>query len=79
MSKPYPSPQELEVLYAERDAAVLALAAKGRIEAPDLVALDRLGRCKVANEHWGICDGSARQALLNDPHHYVRSCACLAA
>lgn len=38
MSKPYPSPQELEVLYAERDAAVLALAAKGRIEAPDLVA-----------------------------------------
>lgn len=79
MSKPYPSPQELEVLYAERDAAVLALATKGHIEAPDLVALDRLGRFKVANEHWGICDSTARHALLNDPHHFVRSCASLAA
>lgn len=80
MSKPaYPSPQELEVIYAERDAAVAALAAKGKIEAADLAPLDRLGRCKVANEHWGICDESARHALLNDMHHFVRACACLAA
>jgi hypothetical protein len=71
----YPNPQALEVLYALRDAGVSALADKGRIEAADLVPLDRIGRCKVANEHWGICDGSARHALINDSHHFVRSCA----
>ncbi|MDG1580954.1 hypothetical protein [Pseudomonas sp. GOM6] len=80
MSAPkYPSPQQLEVLYAEREAAVLALAGKGTIVAASLADLDRLGRCKVANEHWGICDESARQALLNDAHHSVRACATLAA
>ena len=79
MSKrPYPSHEELEVLYAEREAAVAALGAKGRIEVADLTSLDRYGRCKVANEHWGICDASARHALLNDKHHFVRSCASLA-
>jgi len=75
----YSRPQKLEALYAERDAAVAALGTKGRIEAADLASLDRLGRCKVANEHWGICDESARHALLNDAHHFVRSCASLAA
>ncbi|HFS8928961.1 TPA: hypothetical protein ACH1VU_006237 [Pseudomonas aeruginosa] len=80
MSKPaYPSPKELVVLYAERDAAVAAMADKGIIEAADLAPLDCLGRCKVANEHWGICDVSARHTLLNDTHHFVRACACLAA
>lgn len=80
MTKPaYPSPQELEALYAKRVSAVSALADKGRIEAVDLVSLDRLGRCKVANEYWAICDESARRALLNDAHHFVRSCASFAA
>jgi hypothetical protein len=67
----YPSPKELEVLYARRDAAVASLGGKDRITAADLAVLDRLGRCKVANEHWAICDEPA--------HHFVRSCAQLAA
>ncbi|MGP0171303.1 hypothetical protein ACSVIJ_05395 [Pseudomonas sp. NCHU5208] len=79
MSKPYPTPHELKLLYAERETAVACLAAKGSIGAADLQALDRLGRCKVANEHWGLCDEAARHSLLNDSHHFVRSCASLAA
>ncbi|CAI9912150.1 TPA: hypothetical protein ACNVX4_005943 [Pseudomonas aeruginosa] len=79
MSKPpYPRPQQLEVLYAEREKAVSSLGTKKSIQAADLEALDYLGRCKVANEHWQICDESARRALLNDAHHFVRSCAKLA-
>lgn len=78
MSKPaYPAPLALEALYAKRAADVFALAEKGIIEAADLESLDRLGRCKVANEHWPICTESARRALRNDPHHFVRSCADL--
>ncbi|EKF7416907.1 TPA: hypothetical protein MXR76_004046 [Pseudomonas aeruginosa] len=79
MSKPpYPRPQQLEVLYAEREKAVSTLGSKSVIQAADLDTLDYLGRCKIANEHWQICDETARRALLNDAHHFVRSCAKLA-
>ncbi|PWD01994.1 MULTISPECIES: hypothetical protein [Pseudomonas] len=73
-----PSPQEAKVIYAEREARVDALASSGSITSADLKTLDRIGRCKVANDHWSICDEQARNALANDPHHFVRSCAALA-
>lgn len=66
---------QLQETYDKRAESVSSLAETGRIEAADLRELDYLGRCKVANEHWGICEASARQALLNDQHHFVRSCA----
>lgn len=73
-----PSLQKAKAIYAEREARVEALASTGRITAADLEKLDRIGRCKVANDHWGLCDEQARRALINDPHHFVRSCAVLA-
>lgn len=72
------SRQELEAFYAERDFAVSELVIQGRINASDLAKLERLGRFKIADEHWAICDASARKALLNDAHHFVRSCAAIA-
>ncbi|WP_153785364.1 hypothetical protein [Pseudomonas sp. EMN2] len=66
---------QLQEKYDKRAERVSSLAEAGQIEAADLHELDYLGRFKVANEHWGICDTSARQALLNDQHHFVRSCA----
>lgn len=73
------SPKALEAQYAERERAILALSSKGVISASDLLDLDRLGRCQVANELWALCDQSARNALLRDEHPHVRSCAVLAA
>lgn len=74
----YPTSKEAEAIYAQREADVADLASRGSISASDLESLDRLGRCKVANDHWSICNEQARKALLNDPHHFVRSCAVLA-
>lgn len=73
------SPNELELLFAQRQDAVAMLVTTGGIKAEDLNPLDRLGRCMVANDHWSICDEAARSALLNDQHPHVRSCARLAA
>ena len=72
------SPNELELLFAQRQDAVAMLVTTGGIKAEDLNPLDRLGRCMVANDHWSICDEAARSALLNDQHPHVRSCARLA-
>jgi hypothetical protein len=75
---PYPNREQLEALYAQREAGVAALALQDRITAADVRSLDRIGRCKVANEHWALCDEDARQALRDDSHHFVRACADLA-
>ena len=74
-SKRYPSHAEMQGIYAERDADIAAMRQRGVVAPPDLLAVDRLGRCRVANELWGICTQEARQALLEDPHPHVRSCA----
>lgn len=68
----------IERLYAVRDRMIAQLARKGRVTASDLDSLDRLGRCKIANEHWDICEIEARSRLLDDEHHQVRSCAWVA-
>lgn len=72
------SPEELEILYAKREADVAALSKKDQIGEADLAHLDHLGKCRIANDHWRLCDASARRSLLNDAHHFVRSCAELA-
>jgi hypothetical protein len=72
------SPKELEAQYQVRHDLVGALVAKGKIQASDVLSLDRLGCIKVANEFWSICDQSARDALLHSEHAHVRSCARLA-
>ncbi len=74
-----PSPAELERLYADREVAIQALAAKGAVEPDDLTTLDRLGRCRVADELWGICTEQVRQQLLVDQHHSVCSIALISA
>jgi hypothetical protein len=72
------SPQELKTRYQKRLEQVADLSRKGSVTATELLALDRLSRLKVANELWNICDQSARDALLDDEHAHVRSCARLA-
>ena len=76
--RPYPSPAELAGIYAHREVQVARLLAAPSIEAADVAELDRLGRCKIANEGWRQATAQARWALLNDPHPHVRSCAFLA-
>lgn len=77
MKKRCPSISLVEHLYASRDVFIEKLNANGVIRAHDISDLDRLGRCLVANMHWGICDQAARSALLGDGHHQVRACAVL--
>ncbi|MEL7968086.1 hypothetical protein AAG587_17085 [Vreelandella neptunia] len=67
--------KDWEAVYAKRAAVVQAVASTGSIKVNDLPELDRLGRFTVAMEHWSICDQGARDALLNDQHPHVRSCA----
>ena len=64
-------------VYAARDTFVAALKERGNIEPSDLSNLDRLGRFKVADECWDISSIDTRQALLDDPHHQVRSAAVI--
>lgn len=70
---------EVERLYALRDSCIASFRVKGFIDAIDLLLLERSGRCIVANEDWSLCTKEARNALLNDSHHFVRSCAAIAA
>lgn len=74
----YPSPEELEVIYAERDAAIEKLGRKAQIEISDLQQLDRIGRFKTVCQLWQKCSPAAQEALRNDQHHSVRSAAVLA-
>lgn len=71
----YPSPSEIEAIYAARESAVAALKDKGHVEVDDLRALDRLGRCQVAAELWSLCAATTREVLLHDMHPHVRACA----
>jgi hypothetical protein len=73
-------PSGVESLYAERDMAIDFLRERpGPVTASDLVAFDRLGRARIAEELWARCDTSARNALLTDEHPQVRSVARLSA
>lgn len=74
-----PNPGEIELLFEQRDRLIASLVSKGVIEAKDLHALERSGKCIVANEHWHLCSKDARDALHDDGHHFVRSCAAIAA
>lgn len=65
--------------YQKRDFQIASLSAKGSVTPEDLHDLDRIGRCSVANELWGICTTEARSRLLDDSHHFVRSCASISA
>ncbi|MBN3760870.1 hypothetical protein [Burkholderia sp. Ac-20365] len=62
-------------LYATRDAEVATLAAKDSISAEDIAKLDRGARATIASSHFSKCDDTAKTALLNDSHHWVRSSA----
>ncbi|MFP3637564.1 hypothetical protein [Paraburkholderia sp. SIMBA_054] len=68
----------IEQLYATRDAELAVLAAQASIGAADLIGLDWSARAKVASEQFSRCDAVARNSLLRDGHHHVRSCASLA-
>lgn len=74
----YPNKAQLEVMYAERDAAINRLAGQSSVDVADLRSLDRLGRFKVAAELWASCTDEARSALLADEHPHVRSAAQIA-
>lgn len=73
----YPSTAQLEAFYEQREAEVVALGRQPVITAASLMPLDRLGRFKVASEYWAKCDPGARNSLLQDEHHSVRSAAAL--
>lgn len=77
MNKGCPIASDVDRLYAVRDEFVAKLQAKGSITVHDLRGLDRLGRCKVAVDSWAICTSEAREELLSDQHHQVRSCAVI--
>lgn len=73
----YPSPSQIQVIYAEREAQIKVLSKRHSIIAEDVHALTRHGRFQVADELWAKCDQGARTALLNDEHAQVRSAAKL--
>lgn len=66
-------------MYSLRDAEVAALAKQAAITVSDVRGLERTGRFKVADELYGLCNDAARNELLNDAHHGVRSAAAISA
>lgn len=70
-------PKVLQERYAERERAVATLGDREQIAAADIEGLEYLGQFRVANEHWHLCDASARSAMLGDTHHFVATCARL--
>lgn len=73
----YPSPAEIEVIYAERNRIIGILREQPVIAPADLKPLDRSGRFTVAAELWDQCNQKTRDMLLADVHHFVRSAALL--
>lgn len=69
--------QVVERLYEIRKWEVSRLAEQNVIAPADLVPLDRGARFMVADTLFAKCNEQAREALLNDPHHGVRSTAFL--
>ena len=68
-------PKVQQERYAEPEHTVAALGERKQIAATDLADLDYPGWCKVTNEHWHLCNASARSALIGDAHHFVDACA----
>lgn len=79
MRRRCPIAVEVDALYRAREAYLQELQERGEVTLDDVRNLDRLGRCKVASEFFALCTTDAAEALLNDPHHSVRSCAALSA
>jgi hypothetical protein len=69
--------QHVRVFYADRNRQVEALSKYKSISATDVHLLDRLGRFRIADELWSLCDSTARNALLNDENAHVRNAAKL--
>ena len=70
-------PEVVRRLYHVREMEVHRLSLQGVIRPSDLTTLDRGSRIAVASLLYGKCDAAAREALLNDSHAHVRSCAVL--
>jgi hypothetical protein len=71
------APAEAVELYRLRDLDLAKLTAQEVITAEDIHGLDRLGRFRVADSLFHKCVPAAVDALLNDPHHGVRSTASI--
>ena len=67
----------VEQMYSLRDMELAALANKAVITINDVHALERTGRSMLADTLFQKCDTDARNALLNDEHHFVRACASI--
>ncbi len=70
-------PEVVRRLYHVREMEVHRLGLQDVIRPSDLTTLDRGSRIAVASLLYGKCDAVAREALLNDSHAQVRSCAVL--
>lgn len=75
----YPSPAELEKLYAEKDATVARLGSLLCIQQADLAGQHRMVRFEVACQFWAKCEQGVQAALLHDEHPHVRSAAQISA
>ncbi|MDF9779031.1 hypothetical protein [Pseudomonas baetica] len=75
--QPYSLPR-ITVLYETREEIIQELSAQRSISLSDAADLDRGGLCRLADDHWSACSEDLRQAMLNHPHHFVRSCAVVA-
>lgn len=70
------STAEAQDLYDQQDQQVAALIASGAIDEKSIHSLHRIGRVKLLFAGgWTHCTAPAKDALLNDPHPHVRSCA----
>lgn len=79
MRRRCPKSGEVEALYRAREDYLTCLQARGEATLDDVRNLDRLGRCLLASHSFSLCTPEAAEALINDQHHSVRSCAALSA
>lgn len=66
-------------MYELRDTEVQVLSEKAEISVSDINELERTGRFKIANSLFHKCTIDARNVLLQDESHSVRSAAAISA
>lgn len=74
----YRTREEIESMYSEQEAQAARLSTLCEIKEADLMNLNRIGKYNLIDESWHKLNKSAQNALINDAHPHIRSCALIA-
>lgn len=73
----YPTQLQLKALYEANEEIIQHLTQQPIISAEDLQGKHKNVLTRLASDYWGCLSPEAREALLEHPHHFVRSSAVI--